>query len=224
MKTWIIPIFLLLLGMGSMNTRLHARTTDTLAVFECDTARIGVHFENNFSIATLYYLDQSYKLHQSRSASGAKYVKGDSLLFWNKGEEAVIEIKDKRFNKCRVDKRELSWFRARLQGAVFRAVGQEPGWIVEIDKNGGGTLLLNYGTERLELREISKQSRNERRASYLAQTDSGQVRIKATKETCRDPMNGNRSPLSVTVKLGGRIFEGCGRSWFPVDSVDVRKD
>ena len=51
--------------------------------------------------ATLYLPDRIAVLPQVRAASGAKYQEGHVLL-WNKGNEALLEIGDKRYEKCRV--------------------------------------------------------------------------------------------------------------------------
>ncbi|MGV3652600.1 MAG: MliC family protein [Noviherbaspirillum sp.] len=51
---------------------------------------------------TLYLPDRTAVLPQVRAASGAKFQEGDILL-WNKGNEALLEMGDKRYEKCRVE-------------------------------------------------------------------------------------------------------------------------
>ena len=63
------------------------------------------------------------------SASGARYSNGAGT-FWNKGREATFELNG-RTQTCR--ERREPWQEAADRGVDFRAVGQEPGWFLEID-------------------------------------------------------------------------------------------
>ena len=48
----------------------------------------------------LYLPERYVELSQVRSASGTKY-QGDGILFWNKGDEAMLEVNGVRYTDCR---------------------------------------------------------------------------------------------------------------------------
>src|SRR5690625_4577770 len=68
-------------------------------------------------------------LPQVRAASGAKYV-ADATTFWNKGDEAMFEYQGATYALRVVDPLVDPWERAKQVGASFRAIGQEPGWML----------------------------------------------------------------------------------------------
>ena len=193
----------------------HARPADSLFVFECDQARFGTWYMPGKDRMEFYTPDTSYALRRAVSASGARYVnEAEQIEFWNKGDKAMISIKARKFTNCTTDAREISWFRARLQGVDFRAVGQEPGWMVEIrEQQHTGELLLDYGTRQLQLRNVERveKGRPPDTVLFKAHTDSARVSIRAVREECRDPMNGNRSSYTATVTIQGKAYRGCGR-------------
>jgi membrane-bound inhibitor of C-type lysozyme len=66
-----------------------------------DTARFGVKALKNERIE-LSRSPNRYTLKKAESASGVKYASAKAS-FWNQGEEALIEVGDKRYSGCRLD-------------------------------------------------------------------------------------------------------------------------
>lgn len=209
--------------LSVLTSGTYAQKLDTLFVFECDTARFGVYYGEKFEEMKLYTSNDSYLLQHVIAASGARYAnKEETIEFWNKGEKARINFKGRKFQNCTSDARELSWFRARLECVSFRAIGQEPGWLVEIkEQQKSGKVLLDYGTRQLQLQNLKRAKRSHPPDSVIFKTvsDSIDMTIKSDKETCQDPMNGNQSPYKVTVTVGDENYKGCGR-FLDVRSVD----
>jgi putative lipoprotein len=103
------------------------------------------------------------------------------------------------------------WQRARDRGIDFRAVGQEPGWYLEVDYQGSIRLVYDYGE-----REISAAapppSAEPGRPTLEVMTDSGRVAVLIEERPCHDVMSGQRLSATVTVDIGSRRLEGCGRA------------
>jgi heat shock protein HslJ len=68
-----------------------AAVTTPVVHFHCgDATRIAIEFDDPDAL-TLTLPDGKHVLLRDASASGAKYA-GDGILFWNKGEEAMLDI------------------------------------------------------------------------------------------------------------------------------------
>jgi membrane-bound inhibitor of C-type lysozyme len=66
-----------------------------------DTSRFGVKALQNARIE-LSRSPNRYTLKQVESASGVKYA-SSKASFWNQGDEALIEVGDKRYAGCKLD-------------------------------------------------------------------------------------------------------------------------
>jgi len=102
------------------------------------------------------------------------------------------------------------WEQARARGSVFRGIGTEPGWWVEV---GGGAAPrlqaeLDYGERRIEVAGASATADG----GYVGSTADGvAVSLTTAKEPCSDGMSDTEYPASATLTVGGRTYRGCGR-------------
>lgn len=101
------------------------------------------------------------------------------------------------------------WTEARERGINLRALGQEPGWILEIDRDGDLVLDYDYGRHRLGVPTPAPAPAADGSA-YRAATDRGPLEVQIQDTPCRDIMSGARFPLTVEVRLGERLLRGCG--------------
>ncbi len=145
------------------------------------------------------------------SASGARYSDGETT-FWNKGEEATIDIEGKTYF-CRVtDKYSKAWVTAAESGINFRAIGQEPGWILEISDDKQINLVTNYGEERIEaLIYKSIGDSNSGTKIYYAETAEQDLIVIAQRKPYADIMSGEIFPYTVTIIRGSDVYRGGGR-------------
>ena len=105
------------------------------------------------------------------------------------------------------------WHRAKLRGVAFRAVGQEPGWLLEITNGEQILLVLDYGQTRVELPYVEPVvHESERRTEFILTDHDAVVEIRG--ERCADTMSGEQFETSVRVTVDGRQLEGCGRALF----------
>ena len=102
------------------------------------------------------------------------------------------------------------WHAAKLRGVAFRAIGQEPGWLLEI-KNGEEILIMtNYGQEKNSYPYVKPQEdKAARRTVFQIDADTS-VLIEG--KPCTDSMSGEKFQTTVTVTLDGKTYQGCGRA------------
>lgn len=102
------------------------------------------------------------------------------------------------------------WREAGERGIDFRAVGQEPGWYLEIDAGRSLRLVYDYG-ERNVVTSAPVASTGAERTTYTGKTGTDVVTVIVEDRPCEDVMSGEPSPNTVTVTVEGRELRGCGR-------------
>ncbi|WP_363797532.1 hypothetical protein ABU614_20180 [Lysobacter firmicutimachus] len=90
----------------------------------------------------------------------------------------------------------------------LRAIGNEPGWLVEV--GAGDTpamrLILDYGERRLDVAAAARLGD----AGYRGTTADGvEVELRYRRETCSDGMSERDYPASVTLQVGAQTYRGC---------------
>jgi len=105
-----------------------------------------------------------------------------------------------------------TWETARAAGVDFRAVGQEPGWILDIYAQDRIVLIWDYGSNRIELPRAEPTYPQEGSARYDAQGDGHTLAVTVRRFPCQDGMSGEDYPATVEVIIDGRTLQGCGSS------------
>jgi uncharacterized membrane protein/membrane-bound inhibitor of C-type lysozyme len=178
-------------------------------VYVCDDAEFVTRVEGD--VAWLFSSTGTLRLPRVRSASGAKF-ENDRAMLWSKGEEALIKVAGVNHVNCRNNRRCAVWEDAKLRGADFRGVGNEPGWVLEISERTRITYLGDYGQTRLELRSGPPVENDAaRQVRYTASDDTHRMSVVIEAASCRDSMSGEEFSSRVTVNLDGRELRGCGR-------------
>jgi heat shock protein HslJ/uncharacterized membrane protein len=151
-------------------------------------------------------------LPQVRSADGAKYQDGP-VTAWTKGLGlALLEVDGQMFTDCTRNRERGPWVEAKRRGADFRAVGQEPGWHLEICEGERIRFVYDYG-EHEAVVPAPEPTVDEAEATrtYRAETEAHDLTAILTDELCTDAMSGERFPTTVTVVLNDETYRGCGR-------------
>jgi len=102
------------------------------------------------------------------------------------------------------------WEAAASRGVTFRAVGQEPGWVLELFDGSSPRLeaTLEYGERSVVLDSVQQSG-----DAYTGTTADGTlVRLRIQEEPCVDTMSGERFPNHATLEVGTDVFRGCGRT------------
>lgn len=103
------------------------------------------------------------------------------------------------------------------RAAAYRALGQEPGWSLEI---AGGRLIYlgDYGTVRIEMRAPeARPAFNGHR--YEAREGGRSLTVDVTHRLCHDGMSGRAFADTVLVIADGREVRGCGGARVPSEDV-----
>lgn len=103
------------------------------------------------------------------------------------------------------------WEDAKARGIVFRGVGNEPGWFVEVGQGNAPTLraTLDYGERKLEVTGATPLSSTYGYGGNAA--DGTLVVLRIKRESCSDGMSDARYPASADLKVGEQAYRGCGR-------------
>lgn len=148
---------------------------------------------------------------QVAAASGTKY-QGNNITFWLKGQEATLQYGNNSHKDCRNNSRRAVWEKARLRGIDFMAMGNEPGWTLEITSN---SLLLvsDYGNSRYYIANAEREADAQTQSTVYRGTDQGKaIQVTLKTETCNDTMADASYQTSVKIKLGEQTLQGCGET------------
>lgn len=178
--------------------------------FECEDQYVFVARAEDAHV-WLFLDDVTVNLPRRLSASGEKYQSAE-YLFWNKGSQARLETADGKHRQCKNNPARAIWETAKLNGVDFRAVGNEPGWFLEL---GRDLLVLetDYGASRYEFQTPPADVNVEARLTRYQVVENGQrLVLELEGQRCNDSMSGETFPTRVSVTLNGRILRGCGRA------------
>ena len=103
------------------------------------------------------------------------------------------------------------WEAARRRGIDFRALGQEPGWFLEIDEGRSMHLVYDY-MERQVTTPAPPPTRQRASAVYSASKGPDTLEVLVERRPCQDGMSGFEFPYTVTLYINRRELRGCGRS------------
>jgi uncharacterized membrane protein len=145
------------------------------------------------------------------AASGARYSDG-GIVLWSKGDAITLQQPGEPTRTCRNDRARAIWEHAKLSGVDFRAVGNEPGWHLEITADSI-RLVTDYGARRRFMPTPERRTDAVTgRTVYRVVAEGEAVEILLEPGPCRDTMSGEEFETTVTVVLEGGTLRGCGRA------------
>lgn len=197
-------------GEAVGGTPVASTVPDSTFVYECGG---GAEFVAALRRDTVWAFlpSATVALPHVAAASGAKYSDGETV-FWSKASDAVLESPSDTLRGCRNNRRRAVWEHAKLSGVDFRAVGNEPGWHLEIRPE---TILLvtDYGERRYEFPAVAPEEDDAARTSvFRATADGVSLTLTLRAERCLDTMVDEEYETTVEVLIDGRTLRGCGRA------------
>lgn len=100
----------------------------------------------------------------------------------------------------------------RAAGVDFRAVGQEPGWILDVYTSGIIKMIWAYGENYAEFPAGTPNTAQEGATRYEANAGGRSLTVTIRRAPCEDAMSGEAYPSTVEVVIDGATLSGCGRS------------
>ncbi|MFC6671405.1 MliC family protein [Marinobacterium aestuariivivens] len=176
-------------------------------LYECDGVDAVIRTE--LDGALLQLPDRELRLRQVPTASGARY-EGAGLLFWSKGDEAMLEVAGEPRRQCVANPRRAPWAEAAMRGVDFRAIGNEPGWHLEVDDGKRIQLVTDYG-ERTIYTPAPAPRFEAGIVHYDIDTEAHRLKVEIEPVACQDSMSGEAFEARVSVTLDGDRYLGCGR-------------
>ena len=155
------------------------------------------------------------RLRQQPSGSGAKYGDADGNTFWMKGDRATFTLQGEGASQVRRDctrtDRTSPWDDARARGVALRAVGNEPGWVVEVDRGEVPRLRaeLDYGERRIEVAGAQPLTQGDATGFRGTTSDGEPLELRIRRVRCHDGMSGHPFPASAELVVGDRTYRGC---------------
>lgn len=104
------------------------------------------------------------------------------------------------------------WDGARAAGVEFRAVGQEPGWLLDIYTQDRIVLAWNYAQSRAAFPLTAPQYPQEGATRYETSDGRHTLVITTRRFPCQDVMSGENFPAAVEIVIDGNTLNGCGKS------------
>jgi heat shock protein HslJ len=151
-------------------------------------------------LATLSVDGRNWTLRPERTASGMRMVSvdEDDTEIWVKGNAARLRLDGAEQSEC------------RIEGAkpLFRAVGNEPGW--RLDIGAQGMELLADGGELRAFAAGPLVIDTPGQRSYQGITAGGELVALVIDGLCQDSMSGMPHPKVVEVRWQDRVLKGCG--------------
>lgn len=142
--------------------------------------------------------------------TGARYS-GDETLFQTDGSQATIAVDASIRSGCRGQVAADPWQAATLRGVDLRALGQEPGWSVEVVEGEWLRIVQAGEAGMLVAREPARARTGSGATVYTGLADGQRLRLRLTESACTDSMSGESFPLTATLTLDDRQLRGCAR-------------
>jgi uncharacterized membrane protein len=129
------------------------------------------------------------------------------------GQTAEITIKGEKLLNCKNNPRAAAWEGAKLRGVSYRAIGQEPTWLLEIDRDKGFLLVTRYGENRQQFPYVEPVTDTvQRTSSYASEANGDGITITIRGGDCRDSMSGEAFSSQVEISWREQQLRGCGRA------------
>ncbi|WP_263080493.1 MliC family protein [Endozoicomonas sp. Mp262] len=162
--------------------------------------------------AWLFLPEGPVRLEPQKAESGSRFS-NDDYTFWLKEESGTLEAKEESPRHCQNNRARAVWAEAKLRGADYRAVGNEPGWYLELSLGGNLVYVGDYGTTRLLFKTPDPDVDQSRRTSTYKMNDGEHaMSVRIEGKECRDSMSGEVFDTTVTIYLDGKTLQGCGRA------------
>ncbi|MFW6001518.1 MAG: hypothetical protein ACOCQE_04015 [Halanaerobium sp.] len=113
------------------------------------------------------------------------------------------------------------WAEAREDGIVFRAVGNEPGWLIEVNKNDSIKFVNYYGDMEIKVPvdDVWLGPDGEDRIYYI-ENEVIPFQLIIMKKKYKDSMSGEVFPYQARVIFPEKSYTGGGKMLIEEENID----
>ena len=195
---------------GQSHTPAKASKIQRTFIFECSsTFSFIAAIEDD--TAWLFLPQKTRSLPRVLSANGEKFS-DNQYTFWINSDKAMLETATSTHRNCSNNRSKAIWEHAKLNGVDFRAVGNEPGWHLEIRYQDRILFVGDYGNFSREFPAPEPLTNKQaRRTIYQTAADGKSLMVIIEGRQCRDTMKGELFETTVSVMFERKTYLGCGR-------------
>jgi len=187
-------------------------TTDARTyAFQCGDLAVRATYRGE-DAATVVAGERTFAMSSQPAAAGAKYGDGEGNVFWTKGTtEGVLSLKGEADRNCTGPGGEDAVPAppsTAATGMVFRATGNEPGWLAVVADGASPHLRVetDYGQRTFEI-ATPTQGRDGWSGKAADGTD---IKLTFQRTVCQDDMSGQAFGATAMLTVGARQYHGCG--------------
>jgi uncharacterized membrane protein/membrane-bound inhibitor of C-type lysozyme len=158
----------------------------------------------------LWLPDRYVILSQIRSTAGVRYQES-AIVFLLEDSETTLTLGGVQFRDCKLMPERAPWADARRRHVDFRAVGHDPGWSLEIQRDRQLHLVGDDDSLRVITPDPGEQLVEQGRV-YHTVTERNDLRVEIVEESCTDSITGETLASRVVVAIDGITLYGCGRN------------
>lgn len=205
-----LPVEIRMVRAQAAGTVPASTASSSVTHWQCGESRVGATFDAKTERVELSINGRILTLPLARSASGARYADERGNEFWTKGASGTLTLADEGKHDCTQAEGASPWDSARARNVAFRAVGNEPGWLVEVGQGDTPPLhaQLDFGARTLDIAQVTRSKDGLR---FDGKTANGtEVKLTIERKPCQDDMSGARFGASAQLHAGGKVYRGCG--------------
>jgi uncharacterized lipoprotein YbaY/uncharacterized membrane protein len=186
-----------------------AAAANKASYWQCGELRLSADFSQP-ERTVLSFSGRDLTIPLAMSASGARYADDKGNEFWTKGGSGTLTLTGEEKRECKQADGPSPWEAAKARDIGFRAVGNEPGWWVEVGMGEAPVMRaeLDYGARKIE---VANAQPIKGATGVSGKTANGtQVELKIERKPCQDDMSGSSFEASAQLSAGGKTYKGCG--------------
>lgn len=179
--------------------------------WQCGELGVASHYLGHADLVELSFSGRTVVLPIAVSASGARFADDLGSEFWTRGDTGSLALPGEPVRECTRSARPSPWYEATARGVRFRAIGNEPGWLLEVGHGERPALHaeLDYGEYTVDLQGLSPAG--DGGDGWTGETAGGSaVAVEVERVDCSDGMSGARYEAAVQLRLGDALYRGCG--------------
>ena len=109
------------------------------------------------------------------------------------------------------DESSAPWDAARARGVDFRAIGQEPGWTLDIHDGELLRYIGDYGRDSISSAITTPSRQGNGVVEYAVSAQARALHVVILEAACQDAMSGAVFTHTVTIHIDKQELRGCGR-------------